>query len=71
MKVCESCGGTFPCNPGACWCDHLDVPQVLVLELRNRYKGCLCEKCLKSLTEAKAAVPCTPDHQISKYKENS
>lgn len=46
-KTCESCGTVFPCQPGSCWCDNVDLSDEALRKLEKEYKDCLCEKCLK------------------------
>jgi hypothetical protein len=47
IKTCPSCGATFPCNPGDCWCNNVRLTVDALLEIHDRYVGCLCESCLR------------------------
>jgi hypothetical protein len=50
-KTCGSCGRTFSCCAGQCWCDSLKLDAVALAALRLRYKDCLCQVCLRVYAE--------------------
>ena len=45
---CEACGDEFTCGASlaGCWCSEVRLNQETRDELRSRYSGCLCRKCL-------------------------
>lgn len=45
-KVCESCGAVFPCQPGNCWCDNVSLEPGALKKIEEKFKDCICEKCL-------------------------
>ncbi len=49
--VCESCGEAFSCGAkvGKCWCFSVELKAETLAELRETFKSCLCEDCLKEL----------------------
>lgn len=46
--ICESCGKSFSCgaNVGECWCFAFELEAESLTDLREKYKNCLCQKCL-------------------------
>ncbi len=50
---CESCGKEFSCgaNVGKCWCFAVELKADSLAELRENFKSCLCEDCLKGIKE--------------------
>ena len=58
---CPRCGGGFHCgmaDDGPCACSGVTLDAATLAELRQRYRGCLCLACLRSLTtEAPASPP--------------
>ena len=56
-QVCEACGGELTCGPvWSCWCTRENVPKETLVDLKARYKRCLCPDCLR-----KAAAQTTSD----------
>ncbi len=56
---CPRCGGGFECGaagPAPCACTGLALAPALLAELRCRYEGCLCLRCLRELALPQA--PC-------------
>jgi Cysteine-rich CWC len=52
--VCPRCGGGFHCgmhDATPCPCTGLRLSAALQEELRTRYLGCLCLRCLQALAE--------------------
>ncbi len=49
--ICESCGKEFSCgvNVGKCWCFEVEVDKKTLAQLREDYKNCLCNDCLRKL----------------------
>lgn len=55
VTTCPRCGEGFHCgahDAAPCACSGLTLPVALQKSLRNRYAGCLCLACLRSLAEA-------------------
>ncbi len=48
--TCESCGKEFFCGAetGKCWCFEVDLAKESLAKLREDFKNCLCEDCLRS-----------------------
>lgn len=49
---CPRCGGMFHFgidDAGACACTTVTLPPTLLADLRGRYTGCLCIRCLSEL----------------------
>jgi hypothetical protein len=47
-KECEICGAEFECTHNeSCWCLNHTLSKEMIEYLRNNYKNCLCETCLK------------------------
>ncbi|MGH9967787.1 MAG: cysteine-rich CWC family protein [Pyrinomonadaceae bacterium] len=61
--TCSACGGEFTCGAtlAGCWCGEIKLTDATRAELRSRYSGCLCRKCLESLV-AQTSV-CVGDSQ--------
>ncbi len=56
---CPRCGGQFHCgahDDTPCACSTSTLAPELLSELRQRYSGCLCLRCLQALA-ATAGVP--------------
>ncbi len=49
--ICESCGKEFSCGAkiGKCWCFAVELKANSLAELRENFKSCLCEDCLKGI----------------------
>ena len=61
--ACARCGGAFHCgvnDPTPCACTGLKLSAELLVDLRQRYRGCLCLNCLRGLAEG--AAPHTRDN---------
>ncbi|MFY9511372.1 MAG: cysteine-rich CWC family protein [Rubrivivax sp.] len=55
---CPRCGGGFHCgvnDAAPCPCSTLTLSAELQAELRQRYSGCLCLRCLAELASVGAA----------------
>lgn len=49
-KKCPRCGEIFDCKMDkSCWCNDYKIADKLSRQLKNKYKDCLCEKCLREL----------------------
>jgi hypothetical protein len=51
-SACPRCGGGFHCgvnDTAPCACMSLQLDPALTAELRQRYTGCLCLACLRTL----------------------
>jgi hypothetical protein len=46
---CESCGQPFSCGLSlkGCWCSEVSLTAETRVELRERFKDCLCRDCLE------------------------
>ena len=56
---CPRCGAGFHCgmnDAGPCACAGLALPARLQAQLRARYTGCLCVRCLAALAADAAAL---------------
>jgi len=51
--ICESCGKEFSCgaNIGKCWCFDVELKAETLEKLREDFKNCLCQNCLKQIRE--------------------
>lgn len=52
---CPRCGGTFHCgiaDTAPCACTTVTLSPALLADLRQRYTGCLCVRCLIELSTA-------------------
>jgi len=50
---CPRCGGTFHCgidDTAPCACTTVTLSPALLADLRQRYTGCLCARCLTELS---------------------
>jgi hypothetical protein len=48
-SVCPRCGGLFHCGVNddqPCWCVDLRLDGATLAALNERYRGCLCMRCL-------------------------
>jgi hypothetical protein len=52
-SICEACGAEFKCGAqlDGCWCAEVQLSEAVKVELRARYKRCLCRVCLESFVE--------------------
>lgn len=60
---CARCGGAFHCGMNdaePCACTGVTLDAATLAQLRQRYSGCLCLRCLRSVaTEAPVSpAPC-------------
>lgn len=54
---CPRCAGEFHCgidDPQPCACTTLRLGTAMLLDLRARYRGCLCLRCLAELADEQA-----------------
>ena len=57
--ICAACGEEFGCGanqnsdttPLDCWCMSVDLGPAALNELQERYRGCLCSKCLRAFAK--------------------
>ena len=57
--LCPRCGGGFVCGiggEGPCPCTTVRLDEAVLAELRVRYAGCLCMRCLSSLSRERERV---------------
>ena len=57
---CPRCGGGFHCgaaDAAPCACSTLTLSAALQADLRLRYSGCLCLRCLRELAAAEGGEP--------------
>jgi hypothetical protein len=60
--TCPRCGGGFHCgvnDAAPCACTTLKLTDELRAQLRERYTGCLCLKCLGELARASSPMDVT------------
>ncbi|MGI8407837.1 MAG: cysteine-rich CWC family protein [Actinomycetota bacterium] len=48
-SACSRCGAAFHCGvtSGSCWCATVPIDAERSALLKERYRGCLCERCLR------------------------
>jgi iron complex transport system substrate-binding protein len=46
VKRCTSCGESFECCAGGCWCDAVPLTDDVRTSLQERFDDCLCPTCL-------------------------
>jgi len=54
---CPRCGGSFHCgidDAGPCACTRITLDAATQQQLRERYAGCLCLRCLQALAAGAA-----------------
>lgn len=53
---CAACGGDFACGATllGCWCSEIKLNEEQRAELRSRYSGCLCRRCLETAASTAA-----------------
>lgn len=51
IKICPICKNKFECNSskGNCWCQKYKLSKKILNSLKEKYKDCICENCLKKL----------------------
>lgn len=52
---CPRCGGGFHCgrlDAAPCPCSGIALDAATLAQLRQRYQGCLCLRCLRALASA-------------------
>jgi hypothetical protein len=57
---CPRCGDSFHCgmnDAAPCACSRLALDPVLLADLRTRYTGCLCMRCLAALAAQPPSGP--------------
>ena len=55
---CPRCDLAFRCgvdDGGRCWCAELTLPPGTLATLAQRYRSCLCGRCLRALAEGTPA----------------
>ena len=60
---CPRCGGAFHCGVNdvePCACTTLSLDEPALADLRQRYAGCLCLTCLRTVSTAQEAVAPQP-----------
>lgn len=66
---CPRCGGDFHCgvnDAGPCACSTLTLDGKTLAQLRERFSGCLCLRCLQAIAAGAAAVDIGDAGQMSK-----
>ena len=54
---CARCGEAFHCgvdDEQPCWCTRVQLNAAALATLRQRYRGCLCARCLAQATSYEA-----------------
>jgi hypothetical protein len=53
-KACAACGASFlcyarcaPAGEAPCWCSQISLREETLARLREQYRDCLCEACLR------------------------
>ena len=48
-ETCPACGEKFVCGAtlAGCWCSEVKLSEEMRANLKERYKGCLCQTCLE------------------------
>jgi hypothetical protein len=62
LDRCPRCGAAFHCgfaDAVPCACTTLKLDRATLAELRGRFSGCLCLRCLQALARADA-LPASP-----------
>ena len=57
---CARCGGNFHCgmnDTGPCACTGVTLAAATLADLRQRYSGCLCLRCLQALAVETPVAP--------------
>lgn len=51
--TCENCRAEFSCaaETGNCWCFKVEVEQVVLTGLSEKFERCLCRACLVKLSD--------------------
>jgi len=59
QKICEACGATFTCSASnaGCWCTDVELSGGALAELRERFRDCLCPRCLPRESQSSASRP--------------
>jgi UTP pyrophosphatase len=60
---CPRCGGGFHCgidDAGPCACTGITLDAAVQQQLRERYRGCLCLRCLQALAQTSRPAPALP-----------
>lgn len=54
-STCESCGDEFTCGATlkGCWCFSVKISEDSRKELKSKFKNCLCQNCLKKISQQK------------------
>ena len=57
QKTCEACGAAFTCSASGagCWCADVELSGGALAELRERFRDCLCQRCLPREGQVKAS----------------
>jgi hypothetical protein len=60
-STCEGCGNQFTCGAtlAGCWCSEIKLSDHERAKLKNRYRSCLCNECLRAI----ASAPGESDHE--------
>ena len=55
-RICESCGDDFSCQLAlkGCWCSKVQLDEAARKEIADKYKDCLCPKCLGTFEKIQA-----------------
>ena len=55
-ETCPACGGKFVCGATlvGCWCSAVKLSEETRANLKERYKGCLCQTCLEKFAASNA-----------------
>jgi hypothetical protein len=59
--TCPRCGGGFHCgvaDDAPCACTQIQLSEAQQAQLRQRYSGCLCLRCLREISAAPAEGAC-------------
>jgi hypothetical protein len=56
QKCCASCGLSFDCCAGGCWCNDVPLSSEVRWALRTQYADCLCPSCLGAVSQSANAA---------------
>ncbi len=60
VDSCPRCGSTFHCgvdDAAPCPCSRVTLDAATLADLRQRYRGCLCPRCLAELSATARVDP--------------
>ncbi len=55
-SICPNCNTAFVCSRDSidrCFCNSISISEKKLIDIRSKFKGCLCKKCLEGFVENK------------------